>query len=42
MTLTGTTYHDELFVEDMIHLNREGQLRWAKDYILPMIEMLMN
>ena len=42
MTLTGTAYHDELFVEDMIHLNHEGQLRWAKDYILPMIETLMK
>lgn len=42
MTLTGTTYHDELFVEDMIHLNHEGQLRWANDYILPAIEILMN
>lgn len=35
MTYDGQRYTDELFVRDGIHLNREGQLRWADGYIIP-------
>ena len=35
MTYEGTAISDALFVNDGIHLNREGQLRWAREYIIP-------
>ena len=40
LTWNGQEYNRSLFVEDMIHLNHEGQLAWAKDYILPKIQEL--
>ena len=35
MTYLDGKFREELFVKDQIHLNHEGQLLWAKDYILP-------
>ena len=40
LTWNGEAYAASLFLEDMIHLNREGQLAWARGYILPMIRRL--
>ena len=42
MTWDGQHYADELFLQDGIHLNHEGQLLWMRDYIRPMIETLVN
>jgi lysophospholipase L1-like esterase len=38
MTYDGGAFAEELFVGDGIHLNREGQQKWAKEYIIPVIE----
>lgn len=40
MTFNGMTYAEELFIEDGIHLNRDGQLRWCEEYICPALEEL--
>lgn len=40
MTFNGETYAEELFIEDGIHLNHEGQLRWCVKYIRPVLEWL--
>lgn len=40
MTFNGETYSEELFIEDGIHLNHTGQLRWCEEYILPILESL--
>ena len=40
MTYEGGSFRTELFREDGIHLNREGQLLWAKEYILPALRTL--
>lgn len=42
MTWDGQRYADELFIQDGIHLNHEGQLLWMRDYIRPMIETLVS
>ena len=40
MTYDGTNYRSDLFISDGIHLNHEGQLLWANDYILPQLAAL--
>lgn len=42
MTFNGTTYAEELFLEDGIHLNHAGQLRWCEAYIRPALESLTD
>ena len=42
MTYDGETYRRELFIDDMIHLNHDGQLAWCEGYIRPMIRTLME
>lgn len=42
MTYNGEVYADELFAEDGIHLNHDGQIRWMNDYILPMLESIIE
>lgn len=42
MTFDCTTFADELFVKDKIHLNHEGQLLWMKKYIWPMLDRLLQ
>ena len=42
MTWDGQRYADELFIQDGVHLNHEGQLLWMRDYIRPMIETLVS
>ena len=38
LTCNGETYAEELFIEDGIHLNHDGQLRWCEEYIRPVLE----
>ena len=38
MTCDGTSFAQELFVADGIHLNHDGQLRWRDGYILPQLQ----
>ena len=38
MTYDGTSFAQELFVADGIHLNHDGQLRWRDGYILPQLQ----
>jgi hypothetical protein len=40
MTFDGSSYRKELFHKDGIHLNSQGQLKWAKEYIIPVLEEL--
>lgn len=40
MTFDGANYREELFIEDKIHLNHDGQLIWCNQYIKPVIEEL--
>ena len=40
MTFDGAAYRTDLFIEDQIHLNHEGQLLWCNEYIRPVIEQL--
>lgn len=40
MTFSGETYSEELFIDDGIHLNHTGQLRWCEEYIRPILELL--
>ena len=40
MTYNGEEYRDDLFLRDGIHLNHTGQLKWADEYILPMLDKL--
>ena len=40
MTYSDEGFRTELFVDDLIHLNREGQLLWAEDYILPVLRAM--
>lgn len=42
MTYNGETFHEELFRKDGIHLNHTGQLRWAQEYILPVLQEEWN
>lgn len=42
MTYDGKDYRKELFISDGIHLNHDGQLLWAKNYILPKLNELSN
>ena len=42
MTFDGETYAAELFVSDGIHLNRDGQLLWCREYIQPAIESVIE
>ena len=42
MTYADCAYRTELFIEDGIHLNRDGQLEWCRDYIAPQIEKLIE
>lgn len=40
MTYDGSGFRTELFISDGIHLNHEGQLLWADNYILPQLKEL--
>lgn len=42
MTYDGTSFAQELFVADGIHLNHDGQLRWRDGYILPQLQQLIE
>lgn len=40
LTFNGETYAEELFIEDGIHLNHSGQVRWCEEYIRPILGRL--
>ena len=40
MTYDGSSYRSELFIDDGIHLNHDGLLLWANNYILPVLKQL--
>ena len=42
MTFDGGNYTEELFIDDGIHLNHDGQLLWCNNYIRPAIENLIE
>lgn len=42
MTFNGENYAEELFISDGIHLNHDGQLLWCNNYIVPVIESLID
>lgn len=42
MTFDGENYTEELFIDDGIHLNHDGQLLWCNNYIRPAIENLIE
>ena len=42
MTYDGTTFREDLFNDDMIHLNHEGQMLWYNNYIKPAIEQVIT
>lgn len=42
LTYNGTNFNATLFIEDGIHLNHDGQLRWYNEYIKPMIEQVIT
>lgn len=42
MTYDGVNYREDLFINDGIHLNHDGQLAWRDGYILPALEQLWN
>ncbi len=42
MTFNGAEYRTDLFIQDGIHLNHTGQLKWRDEYIKPAIETLIT
>ena len=40
MTYENGEFKTELFRKDQIHLNHDGQLLWANEYILPVLESM--
>lgn len=42
MTYNGESYADDLFLDDGIHLNHDGQILWMNEYILPMLEKIIE
>lgn len=42
MTYDGKEYRKNLFIDDGIHLNHTGQLKWCNEYIRPAIETLIG
>jgi len=38
MTYRNGLFEESLFVEDLIHLNRDGQRKWAEGYIIPALK----
>ena len=42
MTYDGENYKEELFIEDGIHLNHEGQLLWKDKYIQPALDYVIS
>ncbi len=42
LTYDGTNLDATLFIEDGIHLNHDGQMRWYNEYIKPMIEQAIT
>lgn len=42
MTFDGTEYRKDLFINDGIHLNHTGQLKWRDEYIKPAIENVLK
>ena len=42
MTFDGVNYRTELFVDDQIHLNHDGQLLWSEKYIKPTLQKLLG
>jgi lysophospholipase L1-like esterase len=41
MTYDGTTFREDLFVDDGVHLNRDGQKLWAARMI-PILDQLIT
>lgn len=41
MTYKDGIFAEELFVKDKIHLNHDGQVKWAKEYIIPALDELL-
>lgn len=42
MTFDVENYAKDLFVEDGIHLNHEGQRLWCTNYIQPALELVIE
>lgn len=42
LTYDGNILDETLFENDMIHLNRRGQISWSEKYIKPQIELLIQ
>lgn len=42
MTWDGTSFREDLFIEDGIHLTHEGQMLWLENYIRPMLEQIIT
>lgn len=42
MTFNGTEYRNDLFIEDGIHLNHDGQLLWRDLYIKPELDKVIH
>ncbi len=42
MTYQNGSFDTALFVKDGIHLNRDGQQRWANEYILPALDQVCD
>lgn len=40
MTFDGTSYRTDLFIDDQIHLNHDGQLLWCSEYSKPVLQQL--
>ena len=40
LTYDGANYRTDLFRDDMIHLNAEGEKLWADEYILPLLNQI--
>ena len=41
LTYDGNEFHEELFIDDGIHLNEDGQHAWYDGYIKPAIELVI-
>ena len=42
MTYDGSTFREDLFEDDMIHLNHDGQMTWYNNYIKTAIEQVIK
>ena len=41
LTYDGTGFHEELFIEDGLHLTDEGRTKWADEYIKPALDEIL-